>query len=555
VVAERQPLEEPGALSESVLWSLQREYFQREGIRAWSQGVVPEMITTNAVMGSAYARMVVAFLREWRAATSDPPDEPVHIVELGAGSGRFAHHFLTKLTPRLAAVPELRGITVKHVMTDLPGGNVERWRQHPYLRAHVAAGRLDFATLDAARPDAMRLLESGTVLRPGAVSAPLVVVANYVFDSLPLDCFVVEGGNLWEYLVAVHGPRPEAGRRPELDDLELVWSRRPIGEAKRYIDPELEAVLRAVTAGAAARRVLFPTVGIHLLGQMRTITEGPLLVLSADKGYSRPSNGVHVEAPYMATHGSVSFMVDYSILAAYVRRRRGLALLPMHNAASLTVVCLVLDEGAGQWSLLSECYRDAMDVGGPDDFFSLDNLLTEGPALPALAQLLARLRAAEWDPSVFRRMFGSLIVRAAAAQPHEREVILDSARRVEELYFPIGEQADLPFVLAMVRWRAGDPAGALRLLRWSEKLHGLDADLAFGMALCHVDAGDLRAAVDATTTALRLDGGFELAAELGGWLTRAVAGGLRPDATEWMSSIAVLERSPERRSFVWLPST
>lgn len=555
MVAERQPLEEPRALSESVLWSLQREYFQREGIRAWRNGVVPEMITTNAVMGAAYARMMVAFLREWRATTPDPPDEPIHIVELGAGSGRFAHHFLTKLAPRLAAAPELRDLTVKHVMTDLPGGNVERWRQHPYLRAHVAAGRLDFATVDATRPDAVHLVESGTVLQPGSLSAPLAIVANYVFDSLPLDAFVVDGGTLWEYLVAVSGPRPEPGRRPELDDLELEWSRRPIGEAKRYLDPEFESLLRAVTAGATPRRVIFPTVGLHLLGQMRRITEGPLLVLSADKGYSRPSDGLHVEAPYMATHGSVSFMVDYSILAAYVRRRRGLALLPAHDAASLTVVCFVLDEGAGGWSTLRECYRDAIDIGGPDDFFSLDNYLTEVPTLPTLTQLLARLRAAEWDPSVFRRIFSALIARATSAEAREREVILDSVRRVEELYFPIGEQADIPFVLAMVRWRLGDPDGALRLLRWSERLHGPNADIAFGTALCHVARRDFRAAMEATTTALRLDPGFELAAELGGWLTHVDAGRIGPDATEWTDSIAVVERIPERRSFVWLPST
>ena len=79
-MADREPLEEPTALSESVLWPLQREYYQREGIKAWSHGVVPEMITTNAVMGAAYARMVVSFLRDWRAASDGPPAGPVHIV-------------------------------------------------------------------------------------------------------------------------------------------------------------------------------------------------------------------------------------------------------------------------------------------------------------------------------------------------------------------------------------------------------------------------------------------------------------------------------------------
>ena len=547
-MADREPLEGPTALSESVLWSLQREYYQREGIKAWSRGVVPDMITTNAVMGAAYARMVVAFLRDWRADAGSDPADPIHIVELGAGSGRFAHHFLTKLAPRLET-PGLAGLPVRHVMTDLPGGNVDRWRRHPFLRRHVAAGRLDFATLDGTRPDALHLVESGAVLREGSTTAPLVVIANYFFDSLPLDAFVVDDGELHEHVVSVSAPRAQAGRPPGMEDLELEWSRRRVGDRLRYRDAEIEALLRGVTAGGISRSVLLPTYAINLVRELRRLTSGPLLLLSADKGYSVPSRKFFADGPYMATHGSVSFMVDYSVLAAYIRRRHGLALLPRHDAGSLTVAAFVLHDTPSNWWGLRECYRDAVEVGGPDDFFSIDQLLSDGPALPAGPHLLARLRSAEWDPSVFQRVFPALMVRATTAEPEEREAIRDAVDHVERLYFPIGEAADIPFAMGMLRWRTGDAHGGLRLLRWSEQLHGPDPDRSFALALCHLAAGDLPAAIDATATALNLDPGFLIAGEFGAWLTGEGRSAVGVDPIEWGAAVAVSEKVDGYRAF------
>ncbi|MDQ3292887.1 MAG: hypothetical protein M3527_00325, partial [Actinomycetota bacterium] len=73
-------------LSESVLWRLNRAWFEREGPAAWSTGTVPSMITTNAVIGLSYARVVVEFLRRWaETSTAEERRQPVHIVELGAG--------------------------------------------------------------------------------------------------------------------------------------------------------------------------------------------------------------------------------------------------------------------------------------------------------------------------------------------------------------------------------------------------------------------------------------------------------------------------------------
>ena len=43
----RFPLETACRLSRSVLWRLQRRFFERRGMAAWSEGIVPHHVTCN----------------------------------------------------------------------------------------------------------------------------------------------------------------------------------------------------------------------------------------------------------------------------------------------------------------------------------------------------------------------------------------------------------------------------------------------------------------------------------------------------------------------------
>src|SRR5437762_12505945 len=91
-------LEQQQLFSRSLIWQLQDRYFAERGVEAWRQGEVPHYVTSNPTIANGYAEMVLAFWRDrGRLAPDDPPDEPQTICELGAGSGRFAFHFLSRL--------------------------------------------------------------------------------------------------------------------------------------------------------------------------------------------------------------------------------------------------------------------------------------------------------------------------------------------------------------------------------------------------------------------------------------------------------------------------
>ena len=507
-VAERQPLEEPTALSESVLWSLQREYFQREGHpRLGAAASVPDMITTNAVMGAAYARMVATFLREWRSRRSDATADPSHIVEIGAAPDA-SPTISSRSSSRASTFLCCSDVTVRYVMTDLPGGNVDRWRRHPYLPTPRSTP--DGSTSPPSTPHGPDRSISSSPARSsvhGRTTAPLVVVANYLFDSLPLDAFLVDGRRARRVPRRRHRDGFRSRSAPELDDIELDWSRRPIGDAPRYLDAELEELLRTVTAGAAPRSVLFPTYGIHLLRELRTPHCGPgprpLRRQGLQPAVDRVSSMTARTWP--PTAASRSRSTTRSSPPTFGRRRGARAPARCTRPRSLTVVCLVLDEGAVELASRSpRRYRDDHRRRRPR------RLLQPRPACsPTLEHPDAR--PAPRPSSVGRvgplglpahvlRSDGSACVGGRASTSE-----VASRRRATGRGAATSRSARRPTSPSPSACSAGGPAtppAGLRLLRWSEKLHGLDADrdLRHGHSATS-PAGDFAAAVESTTTA------------------------------------------------------
>ncbi|MFM2393928.1 MAG: hypothetical protein RLZZ546_1910, partial [Bacteroidota bacterium] len=49
---------------ESVIWQLNREYYEDLGIDAWSSGEVPHFITSNSFVGKTYAELLFAILKD-----------------------------------------------------------------------------------------------------------------------------------------------------------------------------------------------------------------------------------------------------------------------------------------------------------------------------------------------------------------------------------------------------------------------------------------------------------------------------------------------------------
>ncbi|HYO58349.1 tetratricopeptide repeat protein [Archangium sp.] len=517
-------LERNQRLSRSLLWGCQRAFFERQGIEAWRQGLIPNFITSNPVIGRAYAQVVLGWMRDWCGASrgesgrlsAPDPGQPFYLIELGAGAGRFAFHFLESFR-RLHARSQLRDVAFRYVMTDLPERNLEFWLSHPRLQPFLEEGLLDVARFDAEHDEQLVLRRGGTVLAPGTVANPLALVANYFFDSIPQDAFTLRDGILHECLVSVASPRPE----PELDAADLLeratvsFEDHPV-EGACYGDAELDSILEDYRERLSDTTLLFPSTALRCLRRLQRLAGDRLLLLSGDKGHasedelSERSSGVSL----VRHGGAFSLMVNYDAIGRYFRLRDGQVLRPIHRHVSLHVGAFLLGQppdGHGETEL---AYEEAIERSGPDDYSTLLKRLEQHYDAMKLEELLAVLRWSGWDSGMLMDAFSALMAQAeSASEPLQQEVCW-AIQQVWETDYPLGGEDDLAFHLGMLLYVMDRPEEALTFFEHSLRLCDTEPGTYFNQGMCYVRLRQDARAQECFERALALDAGFSRAREM-----------------------------------------
>lgn len=503
--AQDAPFERKQRLSRSVVWQLQRDYFARHGIEAWSSGAVPHHVTSSPFIADAYARVVLGFLRDCLSAQTSSsaaidPSQPVYFVELGAGSGRFAYVFLKKfLSIRASSV--LKDIPIKYVMTDLAEQNLEYCRAHPWLRSFIEEGLLDFAQFDIERDENISLLESGTVLSPETVRNPLVVIANYIFDSVPQDAFYAGQGQLFEAVATLTTPEP--------GDMEVSFDHNLIDE-NYYEDPKWDSILQEYKQRLSNTAFLFPTAALHCIQNLNRLSAGRMLLVSGDKGFTQDEAlQLGRGMPLFTFHGSFSMMVDYQIIGEYCRHLGAQVLNPPRPSEHLNVSAFVFGDLPGDFSETRQAYAETIEEFGPDDFFVLKEGIGEIYESLTLNQILAFLRLSRWDYKRFCEYLPALKKDLHAITDLQKQHLYEAIVKVWDCYLPIGEEGDLAFELGTFLLEMEFHAEALMFLQCSKDLNGLAPGTAYNIAVCHYSLGQIEHALASVEQALEMDPAFE----------------------------------------------
>lgn len=133
--AERCVLEDFTQCSKSHLWKLMMSYYDRKGPGAWSSCVVPNFITSNSFIGKSYAKVLHGFLADALRPNAKMPvdvNEPLYIIELGVGAGKFSFLMLQALE-EMQKTCDFPLKNIKYIMTDFTESNFKFWREHPNL--------------------------------------------------------------------------------------------------------------------------------------------------------------------------------------------------------------------------------------------------------------------------------------------------------------------------------------------------------------------------------------------------------------------------------------
>lgn len=312
-------------------------FYDRKGPESWSQGIVPHFITCNTFIGRCYAKVLHGFIRDcYRSSINSHmkfnENEPLYIIELGAGSGKFSF-FMLKALAEMKDNCDFPYSKIVYIMTDFTQNNFDFWSNHPSLKPYFDSGHLDAAIFDAVSDTEIKCWKSGKVLNMSTSSSssstsisqnPVVIVANYLFDTLYHDIFQVSDGEIKEGLVSVGSKQNEVADplNPDIiNRLDNLYQYRSIDPYTYYTNEEGDEVhlarilnwykeyYKSSTEGAS---LLFPIGALRALRRLRNLSsQGRVLVISGDKGNNNPEQFLGLSDPHIAVHGSFSLMVNY----------------------------------------------------------------------------------------------------------------------------------------------------------------------------------------------------------------------------------------------------
>lgn len=496
------------------IWDLQRAYYEEKGLKAWNNDQVPQYITSNPMIATAYAEMIFGFLRD--LAGKGNSSEQVTILELGAGAGRLAFHVLHKL----CELRDYAGISLppfRYVMTDLAMKNVTAWREHPALQSYIQQGLLDFARFDAIHDTELELVESQTTVRPGDLKQPLMIIANYFFDGIPQELIYVGDGKIYECDVLVDMPEDAEQLTPAelLPKMTMKYEHRraPKYEEDTYAYRDLIALYQQELEDS---HILFPQVGLTCLERLNQLSQAGFLLLTADKGDHQIESFKFAEPPELIYHGCFSLTANFHAIQHVFEQKGAQTLFPAHYYKDINIGCVLMLDTPMSYVNTRLAYNQFIERFGPDDFFSMKVWVDKHLDSMRLQQILAFWRLGGYDAEFFIQSAKYISNHIPEANSEELQNIHRGIHIMWSSYYEMEQRYDLALDAGLVLFEMDMYEDAKQFL---EKSVEADEDdpvptVLYCLAICCYELGMDEVALQYTREALVLEPGHEEALAL-----------------------------------------
>ncbi|MBC8080332.1 MAG: SAM-dependent methyltransferase [Gorillibacterium sp.] len=498
--------------SEAPIWQLQRSYYQEQGLKAWQNEEVPQYITNNPMIAMAYAEIIFGFLQDRTILGFG--SEPVMILELGAGSGRLAFHILQELG-KLREYADIPLPPFRYVMSDFVEKNIAYWQQHQSLLPFVQQGILDFALFDAVHDTELHLTQSGTVIRPNDLQQPLLVVANYFFDSIPQELIYVGDGEIYECRVSLQN-LAEVDEHNAPIPLEKVVPEYHYQRATEYEQESYpyRDVIELYKHKLEDSHILFPTIGLACLDRLHQLSQAGFLLLTADKGDHRLENWEFAEPPKLIHHGSFSLTANYHAIQHVFEQKGALTYFTTHHYKNLNVGCILMLHDPTSHTNTRLAYRRFVDRFGPDDFFSLKQWFDEHLEQMELPQICSFWRLSGYDAQLFLQSKKRIIDLLSSCSEEDMHDLRHGIQSMWTGYYPMEEKHDLALDCGVLLFQMDLFEAALSFFEKSPNVNQASPDILYPMAVCCYEVGLEEAAQGYLLQALAIEPKHEEALSL-----------------------------------------
>lgn len=445
-------LEQNTRLSQSMLWSLQKAAYRQLGPKAWSAQQVPSYITSSPLIARAYAHITLGFIRDGLSPHAIMPidtSEVLYLFDLGAGTGRFGFlylHYLLNLLEDLK-IP----LRICYVMTEISTATLEFLESHEQLKSLKKRHVLDFCVFEHDQAEEnLYLRHSNHILLPGSSRNPMILIANYFFDTLPHDLFRVQQHRLEEGRISLSCSPPH--------DFPLGSPDSPSPSIIPYLNVEThytpllphdtpyqnQLVWRQILNDYASEyeklpQVLFPLGALQVIQRFSKLSNNKYLLLAADQGFHHPSQFENAPS-FFSKHGTFSIHVNYHAIASYFKKIEGSCLTSSNLEPRLVNIAALSQGHSHQFPEVGQAFKQQLEDFELTDYVRMVDAIAEMSDAAPLALIFALIKLGHYDPCDFNLFIPRLIKEASKLPPSIQSELLNLIDHVHQHFYPISSE-------------------------------------------------------------------------------------------------------------------
>jgi hypothetical protein len=462
-------LDERKRLSECQIWQMLYDVYATGGTALWEQ--IPYHITNNRILADTYAELILSFLID--SIEILDKNEPVYIIEMGAGTGCLSFYLIKELTRKSKLLSQIADIKIKYVMCEFSGTNISDWLNKEEFKPFLNNGSMEFAIFKPEEQSEITTF-SGTRIAADTVNNPVFAIGNYFFDSLKQDAFRIHNGRLEEVLHTFYFDESQNGGTERT--FEVLQKSESYAEVPNnyYANPLLNSLLKSYEQQFENASFFLPVGAFNCIDNLKALSGSKLVLLATDKGHVNAAyfDGLY-ELPFFAHDGIFSYSVNFDAIARYFSLLGGFSLNSDAAGFAVETQLCILHEKVDLDALPLTHHRFTEDVSRKNSvnylyyaqhLLTLPNISTK---LELLRAYIGLVRASNCDPVILHLCAELVANTVSEANAELRRNLSDMLKEVEENVFRVRMKTDAINSVGRIHYMLGNYDACIRAMEKS----------------------------------------------------------------------------------------
>ena len=461
-------VQESTPFADSLLWNLQRMYYEENNINAFASSSVPIFNTSNAYIAKVYADIILKFLLDWFDSEDCDLSQPVYILEPGAGHGKLGYLILKRLVELKEFWPSKASKPFVYLLSDFTEPTIKWWNTIGHFDQYKKDGIVDFVVFDCEKDHSLHLELANITLSKNDLKNPLIVLSNALFSCLKHDSFLFENNQVYRGMLTLSTNEMESlpAKWNILPKLQYTWNYQLVNNCDTlYNNEDINGLLRYYKQRMNDVILPLPIGAIECLQSLCDLSNNRVLFLISDKGTTEMDHYSKKDL-FIFQNGGIHLSVNFHCLDLFTRNRGGELYSSPFSEEFRTCI---YSFGMNKYSFPRFKWAVQRNLSSftPETFNSLQKHM-KSESSPSGKSAIALLRLSCFDETVFVNHKQILIDRGISSASSKEDLLRD-IQKILDTYYPLQKNKDICFEIGRLYMVLKDYERAIRSFKLSNK--------------------------------------------------------------------------------------